>query len=212
MTTVASFSDTVRAVGSYTLSKIIPLQESYLGGPNASWARAQLARLRKLGTPEDRTWFSVGADVFGGWPEDKLGVPGESSAAFKAISAALQLYALHQQSQDRHMALVPGKGEPTRKGGFGRACRLIEFDLDKAGGVRRRLSQVETAGDIEHALVFLRALVSQLRQGHIPLDYYAFAGDLYRIQFAASRGSVFNRWSREYYMAREDETDPGASE
>lgn len=212
MTTVASFSDTVRAVGSYTLSKIIPLQESYLGGPNASWARAQLARLRKLGTPEDRTWFSVGADVFGGWPEDKLGVPGESSAAFKAISAALQLYALHQQSQDRPMALVPGKGEPTRKGGFGRACRLIEFDLDKAGGVRRRLSQVETAGDIEHALVFLRALVSQLRQGHIPLDYYAFAGDLYRIQFAASRGSVFNRWSREYYMAREDETDPGASE
>lgn len=209
---MASFSDTVRAVGSYTLSKIIPLQASYLGRSNASWARAQLARLRKLGTPEDRTWFSVGADVFGEWPEDKLGVPDESSATFKAVSAALQLYALHQQSQDRPMALVFDKSESIRRGGFGQACRRIEFDLDKAGGVRRRLSQVETAGDIEHALVFLRALVSQLRQGHIPLDYYMFAGDLYRIQFAAGRGSVFNRWSREYYMAREDETDPGASE
>lgn len=209
---MASFSDTVRAVGSYTLSKIIPLQASYLGRSNASWARAQLARLRKLGTPEDRTWFSVGADVFGEWPEDKLGVPDESSATFKAVSAALQLYALHQQSQDRPMALVFDKSESIRRGGFGQACRRIEFDLDKAGGVRRRLSQVETAGDIEYALVFLRALVSQLRRGHIPLDYYTFAGDLYRIQFAASRGSVFNRWSREYYMAREDEMDPGASE
>ncbi len=82
---MASFSDTVRVVGSYTLSKIIPLQASYLGRSNASWARAQLARLRKLGTPEDRTWFSVGADVFGEWPEDKLGVPDESSATFKAV-------------------------------------------------------------------------------------------------------------------------------
>lgn len=198
--------DTAREVGSYTLGRIIPLQKAYLGkGARTSAARASLARLRRLGTAGEQPWFSIGFDLFEGWPEDRLGIPSERSQALRAVRSALQLYALHQQSQARPMALVRDAGDDLAQGDFGRACRRIAFDLDRAKGVRRRLAQVEAADDFDGMVYTIRALVSLLRSQGIPLDYGALAGDLYLLQFETSKGSVFARWSRNYYLARENE-------
>lgn len=204
---MGSVSGNATAVARYAMRKIVPLQRAYLGkGGAVTAARASLARLRRLGTTDDSAWFSVGRDLFEDWPEDELGMPYENSRPFRAICAALQLYALHQQSKDRPMAIgAKDEDASRRRGGFGAACRRIELDLEAAKGVRRRLMQVEAADDLEGMLYPLRALVGLMRAKDIPLDYGALARDLYLVQIAASKGSVFARWSREYYLVGKDE-------
>lgn len=45
----------------------------------------------------------------------------------------------------------------------------------------------------------MRALIMLMRNTDIQVDYGSLASDLYLLQFSDSRGSVFQRWGRDYY-------------
>ncbi len=82
---------------------------------------------------------------------------------------------------------------------FGRACRRIEPDTDSAKGILRRLRVAENAPDFNGIVRSMRALIMLMRNTDIQVDYGSLASDLYLLQFSDSRGSVFQRWGRDYY-------------
>lgn len=204
-------------VAKYAMSKIAPLQEAYLGENNArsAWARATLAKLRRLDAVEDDSWFSLGDQLFDQWPAEKLAELRASSRDeelfLRAVKSALSLYSLHQQSSKSACALVRRQNETVEeykirrnRAGFGKCCRRIEPDLDEAKGVQRRLMAIESADEFDRVLHGLRGLIRLIKSsdsaGIDGLDYYTLAQDLYLLQLPGGwRDSVFSRWSKDYF-------------
>ena len=188
-------------VALFAQRKIVGLQRAYVGkGPGAADARASLARLRRLGTPGS-SWVSVGEELFDGLLELRLSNSHEAKA-LRAIAAALQLYAYHQQSKDRPMAMVGAEGDSrSHRCSFGWSCRHIEYDKDKSKGVRRRMAAMEGIRDIDGVLHHMRALIELMKNNDVRVDYYLLGRDLFLMQFASARGDVFMRWGRDYFTA-----------
>lgn len=201
----------------YAMDKIVPLQEAYLGANNArsAWARATLAKLRRLDDVEDSSWFSLGDQLFDQWPAEKLAELGATSRDeelfLRAVKSALSLYSLHQQSSKSACALVRRQNEADEeykmrrnRAGFGKCCRRIEPDLDGAKGVQRRLMAIESASEFDRVFYGLKGLIRLIKSSVSAeidgLDYYALAQDLYLLQLSGSwRDSVFSRWSKGYF-------------
>lgn len=200
----------------YAMSKIIPLQDAYLGKSNAraAWARATLAKLRRLGTSAESAWLQSGDQLFSGWPDKKLeeleATPWDEERIQRTQEAVLGLYALHQQSVKVGCAFVPGSNESEeerkrrcRRSSFARCCREIEEDLDRATGVRRRLIALESAKDFDGIVYGIRGLLKMIKASGAAaggVDYYALARDLYLLQTTDhARGEVFSRWSKDYF-------------
>ncbi|WP_322354157.1 type I-E CRISPR-associated protein Cse2/CasB [Paratractidigestivibacter sp.] len=200
----------------YAMSKIAPLQDAYLGMSNAraAWARATLAKLRRLGPSAESSWLQSGDQLFDGWPSERLA---ELNASLwdeermqRSHEAVLSLYALHQQSSRVRCASVPGSNESEeerkkrcRRSSFARCCREIEEDLDRATGVRRRLIALESAKDFDGIVYGIRGLLKMIKASGAAadgVDYYALARDLYLLQTTDhARGEVFSRWSKDYF-------------
>lgn len=209
----STFQEQVFTVGRYTNNKIGKIQSDWLSSePSAkARARAKLAELRRLGADAHSPWMSFGDILFEDWPEEQLGIPDDSSKALLAVSTALQLYAIHQQSQSQGVALFIDGKTPQEKsyqqlfGAFGRACRRINPDLDTAKVVRRKLTSIETAQNFEIAVTHLRALVTLMKNSKLDnsnnkqIDYQALAQDLFLIQFEKTKDSVFLKWSKDYF-------------
>ncbi|KAB7789969.1 type I-E CRISPR-associated protein Cse2/CasB [Bifidobacterium leontopitheci] len=193
--------DTAKELGFFVNKQVFRLQNEYTkrdGGTPHS--RAALARLRRDLDGGAPAWMMIGGDLFGEWPET-LPAPDEDPAALRAVKTTLELYALHQQSRSRGVAQSVESAR-TRRMTFGRACRLIEPDLEHADGVKRRLSSAEAAPDFEGVVRSVRALIMLMRgagDGAIVLDYRSLAQDLYQVQFPDVREDVFQRWSMDYY-------------
>lgn len=199
----------------YAMSKIIPLQMSYLSSNNASSARARatLARLRRLNAATGTSWFSAGDQLFDQWPCEELAELGAShkdeERMARTLEAVLGLYAIHQQLSGVGRAVVWRKGgddgpSDRRDASFGRCCRKIKVDLSEASGVRNRLAAIEAAGDFEGVLYGVRGLIRLMRSSDDlssqPLDYYALTQDLYLLQTSDSaKDEVFSRWSKDYF-------------
>lgn len=199
----------------YAMSKIIPLQMSYLSSNNASSARvrATLARLRRLNAATGTSWFSAGDQLFDQWPCEELAELGASQEdeerMARTLEAVLGLYAIHQQSSGVGRAVVWRKGgddgsSDRRDASFGKCCRKIKADLSEASGVRNRLAAIEAASDFEGILYGVRGLIRLMRSSDDlssqSLDYYALAQDLYLLQTSDSaRDEVFSRWSKDYF-------------
>lgn len=236
--TVPSFATGRKAVGRFVNSKIQNLQRNYTNDtPLSSQARAHLAMLRHGFTDQRVRWLNVGYDLFQDWPTDELGDLADdnnrlTSAAVNAISTALQMYAIHQQSKSRGMAWfldkggkggngdgtgpVDGSGSRTyqseaRSHSFGHDCHVVDLSSGGEGGDRclRSLQFIEDMPSftgIEHNLW---SLIKLMRSHDVELDYNQFSQDLFDLQFPSVRPSVFNRWSRQYFGTSVDETDGG---
>ncbi|KAB8287926.1 type I-E CRISPR-associated protein Cse2/CasB [Bifidobacterium avesanii] len=193
--------DAAKELGFFVNKQVFRLQNEYTkrdGGTPRS--RAALARLRRDLDGGAPAWMLIGGDLFEGWPEN-LPSPDEDPAALRALKTTLELYALHQQSRSRGVA-QNAESARTKRMTFGRACRLIDPDLDHAGGVQRNLSSAEAAPDFEGVVRSVRALIMLMRgagDGAIVLDYRSLAQDLYQVQFPDAREDVFQRWSMDYY-------------
>lgn len=200
----------------FAMAKIAVLQEAYLGKNNArsAWARAELAKLRRLNSQMDTNWISVGGELFDKWPSTELAELDASKwdeeRVANTLVAAFGLYAMHQQSSKSECAFVRRDGETDeecahrrRQASFGRCCRNIEPDLDEAAGVQRRLRYIEASAEFDGVLYGLRGLVSLIKStAETPrcLDYYALTRDLYLLQAGQwSRDKVFSNWSKDYF-------------
>lgn len=209
-----SLYDRANEVALFAQRKIARLQRSYVGkGSDAADARASLARLRRLGMPRGTSWTSVGEDLFEGLLDLDLSEVDERKA-LRAITAALRLYAYHQQSKDSSMAIVgSSEGGSARHCSFGWSCRHIEYDKDRAKGVRRRMAAIEGVRDMDGIEHHMRALVMLMRDKGVRLDYYQLTRDLFLLQFPSARSDVFLRWGRDYFTTVSDEaaTDEAAA-
>lgn len=202
-----SLYERAHEVALLTQGKIARLQRAYVGrGSDAAGARASLAHLRRLGMPGGASWVFVGEDLFEGLLDLTLSEADEKRA-LRAITVALRLYAYHQQSKDSPMAITSSSGEAdARRHSFGWSCRRIEYDKDKAKGVRRRMAAIEGVRDMDGIEHHMRALIMLMKDKGVRVDYYQLTRDLFLLQFPSARGDVFMRWGRDYFTTKSDET------
>lgn len=203
--------ETAMAVGRYVRKKIMAVQRQLQNG-NASLARATLARWRKLSSQDGASLFMVGDEVLYGWPVEELGYPDDNTRAVNAVCAALELYALHQQSKSYPVAVFESKESgPTRR--FTRACREAQFDLEHANGFKSRLASVEVATDFDGVVVNVRGLIRLLRSAkdskgesrQLLFDYEVLARDLFLMQLGdATRKRVLTSWASDYFCATQE--------
>ena len=201
-----SLYERAHEVALFTQGKIVRLQRAYVGkGSDAADARASLARLRRLGMPGGTSWASVGEDLFEGLLDLALSEVDEKRA-LRAITVALRLYAHHQQSKDSPMAITSSSAETgSQRRSFGWSCRRIEYDKDKAKGVRRRMASIEGVRDMDGIEHYMHALIKLMRDKGVRVDYYLLTRDLFLLQFPNARGDVFMRWGRDYFTTVSDE-------
>jgi CRISPR system Cascade subunit CasB len=202
----SDLGDMANGTGSYARACILGLQSSLLneGGRSAS-AKATLSQWRRMATNDDYSLLGLGAEFLNGWPEERLGAPRSGTWQLNALCATLGLYAWHQQSLSYPVCDV--STESHRANTFARACRLIEYDLDSAGGVRRRLSGIEAAADFGGVVLNIRALISLMKSARnqdmgkrqISFDYGALARDLCLMQATWARKRVINQWGIDYF-------------
>lgn len=189
-------------VSKYTASLIFNVQREYTteGGSNAR-SRARLARLRRDLDGMSPSWMLIGDELFTDWPQE-LDAPSDNSPEFNrqvnAVRTALGLYAVHQQSKKQGVA-QRYQNNPGQRMTFGRACKMIAPDPERAKGILRRLRVAENAPDFNGIIRSVRALITLMRGTDIQIDYGSLAHDLYLMQFPAYRGEVFQRWGRDYY-------------
>lgn len=189
------------AVGEHVNKTIIRLQSGSLDkGPSTSAARASIARLRRFGMPGLGSWIATGYDVFSGLPDLALSQRDEKRMV-NAVMGALRIYACHQQSSPTSVALLRNE-EKSRSTSFGWSCSCLKLrEQNKEPGIRRRLSSIEAASDFNGFEVNIRALVTQMKDAGVKVDYFRLACDLYLMQFDGFRDDVFMRWARDYYSS-----------
>ncbi|MBT1171794.1 type I-E CRISPR-associated protein Cse2/CasB [Bifidobacterium sp. MA2] len=203
--------DTAKALAEFVDRKIQGLQDKYTGRDGGTpESRARLARLRRGLDGAEPSWMMIGDELFTGWP-DSLPDPDVADEEIRAAKAALELYALHQQSRRDRMAQRPGQ-EPSKQMTFGRACRLIEppdSDSGRMNPVLSKLRFIEGAPDFDGVVRGIRGLVMLMRRPGKPvsLNYRSLTRDLYRLQFPDCRAQVFERWSSDYFSAPSTRND-----
>ena len=173
----SSIYDKANAVGKYAAKLIFSVQHEYAAESGSSpSSRARLARMRRDLDGMSPSWMLIGDELFTDWPQD-LAEPSDGSPEFdrqvNAVRAVLGLYAVHQQSKRQGVA-QPYQKDPSKRMTFGRACRELATDLE-------------------------RALITLMRKTDVQVDYGSLARDLYLVQLADKRGKVFQQWGKDYY-------------
>ncbi|MCI9488203.1 MAG: type I-E CRISPR-associated protein Cse2/CasB [Lachnospiraceae bacterium] len=167
-------------------------------------SKAQLAKLRRGAGKKPGELPELWGMFLKDMPEELLGRNGNPSYAEWAIYTALTLFALHQQ----------GHSEPVnREGGenrFGRAVRKLVQNEENEENIRRKLSIVAGADDMEELSYHLRAVVKLLGNSEVKLDYADLAEDLYWFQHENQTDRVRLKWGQDFY--RSFKTDDGRKE
>lgn len=182
--------------------------ETYVLGRLKKWSaernegrvKAELANLRRgVGcAPGDLP--ELWGVLFDGFPEELMSRSGEPTWAEWAASAALTLYAVHQQGRNLTEQSMYARGASL--GGAVRRLVHTEDDLER---VRRRFNAFATSGNMAECAHHLRGLIHLLRAEGIPLDYPELARDLYQFQTEDGAPRVRLRWGQDFY--RRDRTD-----
>lgn len=185
------------------------IQSAYTRRPQAPWARAALAQLRRglgrgVGDVPEILELTVNPTA----PRPRSD---EATADEIAIHVALTMFGLHQQSQSARMH-VPGTS-------FGSALGGLRFAGGAENpGVLRRFQALGTASDLTELVHHARALVTMLRgarhgfDDRRGFDYGRFAEDLVAFQSPQKVDRVRLAWGRDFYRAgRPDQTTSATS-
>jgi CRISPR system Cascade subunit CasB len=166
-------------IKSYVRTQIARLSQ------NTQYATATLAKLRRGIGKEPGELPNLFEITIGGLPD------GADESAERAIYTALTLFAFHQQGKSESMS---------GHNSFGKACRtLLAHDENADKSKKRRFDALATANDLAELTTHARSLIGLLKASGVPLDYPAFAVDLYRFAFADSRNAVRLQWGRDFY-------------
>jgi CRISPR system Cascade subunit CasB len=186
------------AARAFVLSKIVPLQNGYVGAQPTPYSRAALARLRR-GVGKSPAECPDLAEFYVD-PEERPSRQDPTSREW-AAHISIGLYAVHQQSGSQRMHRP---GMP-----FGAAVGSIS-DQGQNAGVVRRFQALATAADIVELSRHARGVVQLLRQAGQGFDYGEFAADLVRFQDARYTDEVRMHWGRGFYGLRarqQEDTD-----
>jgi len=164
----------------------------------SSWSRAALAKLRR----------GVGKEL-GEIPEILeyvlLDLPGEvveserdTERAEIAIYTALTMFAVHQQGKEQFMGKE--EQEDKQRQSFGQAVRILtNANSDHEKAIKRRFDKVLSSYDLKELSVHARSIIGLLKAANIPLDYAAFAEDLFWFQNSDFKRSVILKWTQDYF-------------
>ncbi|WP_300268175.1 type I-E CRISPR-associated protein Cse2/CasB [Microbacterium sp.] len=187
-----TLSERAERTASVTDARVRTLQSAYRR--DVSGAVSTLAQLRRgVGTEFGHNFTLMGIALDG--VNDDLTAPRAAEAEGpspeeRAFFAALTLYATHQQShRDKSM----------HQSGYsvGRSSRMLSSRYN-VESTRARFTALGTAVTWDETLHHARGLIQQLRAAGVPLDYAAFARDLFDIQ-TGHADRVRLRWGRAFY-------------
>ncbi|WP_100447761.1 type I-E CRISPR-associated protein Cse2/CasB [Glycomyces xiaoerkulensis] len=186
-----------RALGDFVAGQVADLQRRYRRREPA--AVASLAKLRREVNAEPGVQFALS-----GVRELPPGLLGptygdEPTRAELAVSAAVSLYALHQQSRFEDPMHVDGPS-------FATAVALLAARSPSTEAVRRRFAAAGTAASFPELRHHTRGLVAQLRGGGIGMDYGRFADDLMIFLGPGGPQRLRGVWGRDYWRT-DDRTD-----
>lgn len=194
-------------VEAYTASRVERLQARYRA--NTSDAVATLARLRRgVGTSPGDDIELLGLAFQNPARDtendeslyDDLTLVGDAvTPEERAVFAAITLFAVHQQS--RRDASMHRRGYS-----LGRSARLLGRHNGARDAVRKRFTALGTAATWDETVQHARGLVQQFRQFKIPLDYGAFARDLY-VLHGPGADRVRMAWGRDFYRIKHPDDD-----
>lgn len=187
----------------FVTSRVLALQGGYAN--NTSSATATLAHLRATSPTdpgaEPRTWSTL----FEGLPTSLVGRGDSASWGESAVTAALHLYATHQQGRPR------GVHRPGQR--LGSAVR--ELGLSRGGphlddGVVDRFHRLSLMTSHDRRVYELRALIRMLRSEGVGLDYGSLATDLYWSMTPDGASRVRLRWARDLHRRARPGSDAPA--
>lgn len=166
-----------------------------------SSGKATLAKLRNsIGRPLSET-VDVWPIVFEQIPQNFLSKSGYLTKEEKAILTTLQLYALHQQGQEKSTGKIRKKGEWDN---IGMSLKTLRIGEDTAA-IDRRFNTMITATTFEELSYHLRQLLRLLKakQKEEKVNYAQLANDLYWFLNNKEENIRIN-WSKAYYSRRDN--------
>lgn len=127
------------------------------------------------------------------WDITLLGLPDsciDRELVEESVHTALTFYALHMQSKDEEL---------NKEGvSFGAAVARLRGDNNEIA-IKRRFDASITSKNSTEFAYHARGFVRLFRGRGIPLDYPAFAEDVYRLQKIGSKNKVMLKWGRDFY-------------
>lgn len=164
--------------------------------------RALLANIRNTINRKAGSNLSALAYIFEKLPEEFLGDSETLNDYEKAILTAVQMYALHQQSNENSV-LKLDYNEGEKRQNLGDVLSTLRSDDSKS--LDSRFNAMITASNFTQLQNHLRQLIKILKskKSGIKVDYASLADDLY--WFSKNRKAELKiKWGRSYYKFRKD--------
>ena len=175
-----------KAVADFVRRKIDILNE---GTPRSQASCAKLRRaIGKAPGASPEIWDVTLQDAPDRWQSKG----GKASFAKWAVHTALTLYALHCQGK-----LVSMNSDANS---FAAAtAHIVLRDEGRLEAIRRRFNAVATAVEFTELAHHARGIIQLLKAEDMPMDYPAFAKDLYICQLPGGADGVRLRWGEDFY-------------
>ncbi len=197
--------DRAKLVRQYTASRLAGWKTEKKEGR----LKAELANLRRGVGRAPGDLPELWGLLFAGFPEELMSATGQPTPEEWAVSTALTLYALHQQSRSVGEQCMNKEGES-----LGRAIGRLVNSEDDRERIQRRFNAFATSENMGECAHHLRGLVQLLRAQEIPLDYPALAADLLQFQRPGGAQKARLRWGQDFYRygkeTEEGKDDPNA--
>lgn len=144
------------------------------------------------------------AYVFQNLPEEFLGTKKDLNNYEKAIFTAIQMYALHQQSNVNSVLKLDYQNGDKRQN-LGDALSTLRSPDSKSTDVR--FNAMVTSSNFEELQNHLRQLIKILKaKSEVKVDYASLADDLYWFLLNKKDG-VKIKWARSYYGFKKEQTE-----
>ncbi len=166
---------------------------------NTSSTRALFANIRNSINKSSSNNLDALAFVFNNMPEEYIGFGKELSDYEQAILTAIQMYALHQQSNEKSVLKIE-YNEGEKRQNLGDALSTLRGSDNKS--IDRRFNAMILSSNYLQLQNHLRQFIKLLKaKSDAKVDYASVADDLFWF-LKNQKDGVKIKWSRSYYKFR----------
>lgn len=162
---------------------------------DTSSTRALFANIRNSINKSSSNNLDALAFVFNNMPEEYIGFGKELNDYEQAILTAIQMYALHQQSNEKSVLKIE-YNEGEKRQNLGDALSTLRGSDNKS--IDRRFNAMILSSNLNHLRQFIKLLKAK---SDVKVDYAGVADDLFWF-LKNQKDGVKIKWSRSYYKFR----------